>query len=258
MTSPRPPQSNDDAKAAAFFTGALTLAAGGAGFLVAGLVLGFDYLLHGQPDERAQLAERRARDSRQRYDDALAWLEADRTDRARARRAKREWFNADPETRGDAPATGETFGRLAARMWNSLIVGGGRFRRGWKAGRDEAKRRREDGDPNWWKPRKNPRWPADHVPDTDTQIPDPSAKQDEPDPTTAPPVPPIDEVIDAEIVPDPDQPADRDVVPVGDEHARPQTDADLDEYARRLNDLDEEVSANRNHQPADPSPSFPR
>lgn len=249
MTRTAPTRDPDDTKAAAFFTGALTLAAGGAGFLVAGLVLGFDYLLHGQPDERAQLAERRARDSRQRYEDALSWLEADRAERARARRAKRDWFNADPATRGDAPDSGETLGRVAARAWNSLIVGVGRFRNGWTAGRAEARQRRADGDPHWWKPARRERPARDAG-----QQPEPAAP---PAPEPAPvsqPQPTTDDIVDVEIVPDTEEPKPRDVIHVDNKQADPGNDPTIGSYAQRLDQINDEVAATRNGRPADPSP----
>ena len=248
-------RSNDDTKAAAFFTGVLTLAAGGAGFLVAGLVLGFDYLLHGQPHERPGVDQQRARNWQARYDDALAWIEADRADRARARMAKRDWFNADPDTRGAAPSTGETFGRALARVWNNVLVGATRFGRGWKAGRAEARQRREAGEPRWWMPTKPNRKPTEDPapeatapPETPTPPPSGPAAPVPPQPT------PTDEPIDAEIVPDPATPATREVVPVG--QNQPTTDGgpNVDQYAQRLEQLNGEVAATRNGRPADPSP----
>lgn len=142
----------EHSRAAAVFTGILTLAAGGAGLLVAGMVLGFDYLLHGDPSERDQLRQARAQQRRDRYADALSWLEADRAERARSRKAKRDWFGEDPTTRGAAPASGETLGRIAGRAWHRMLVGAVRFGRGWKQGREEAQQRRDGGEANWWKP----------------------------------------------------------------------------------------------------------
>jgi hypothetical protein len=180
----------DNARATAFFTGFLALAAGGAGLVVAGLVLGFDYLLHGEPGERQALAASRARDRRDRHADALAWLEADRADRARARAAVRDWFAADRDTRGPRPSSEETVGRFLARLWNHAIVDMTRFRKGWKAGRDEARERRADGEKRWWMPEREP------VADAPATTP----RQEKANPESQPIRDPG--VVDAEVVPD--------------------------------------------------------
>lgn len=229
-------------KAAVVFTGILTVLAGGAGLAVAGLILGFDYLLHGEPSEREQLERVRAERNRQRFDDALAWLEADRADRARARQARRDWFGQDPATRGEAPSSGETVGRAFARAWNALLVGTVRFGRGWKKGREEARSRRGRGESGWWRPE------PDHArPDRPTE----PAPAEEPHPQPGPSDKGPD-IVDAEIVPEV-QPSSREVVPVGqDEPVGPEPD--LDGYGRRVDDLRNEVEQDRNNHHEDPSP----
>ncbi len=246
----------EQTRAAALFTGILTLAAGGAGLLVAGMVLGFDYLLHGDPSEREQLRQARARQRRDRYAEAMAWLDADRTDRARARKAKRDWFNADPETRGSAPTTGETVGRLAGRAWNRMLISAVRFGRGWKQGRENAQQRRDAGEANWWKPVRvesevgEPLTEAE--PSTPPQSqPAPPAQPVTPEPPTQQAKADENDIVDAEIIPDP-QPSEHSIVHVGqDEPQRP--DETLDEYQRRLESLETEVQQNRNGQHPNPA-----
>lgn len=268
----------DDAKAAAFFTGVLTLCAGGAGFLIAGIVLGIDYLLHGQPDERDRLEQARAANRRTRYDDALAWLEADRLDRVRARKARRDWFEADRATRGDGPSSGETLGRVLGRAWNHLVVGIGRFLRGWRDGRDDARRRRDNGDPNWWRPNPQERddradpeisWKCPLCGTTIVAAGDMAAQDllcqdcrdnrarphDEQPATTDQPKPdkqpedqpnPVEEVIDAEVIEDP-APAEPSN-PAGEQPTRTTS------YDQQLEELAGEVQETRATNPADPSP----
>ncbi|WP_045740842.1 hypothetical protein [Actinoplanes rectilineatus] len=249
--TPTPPgntgRTTDDTKAAAFFTGALTLAAGGAGLLVAGLVLGFDWMLRGEPADREHLASRRRADARDRYNDSFAWLENDRAEQAAYRRARRDWFNADPETRGNSPTSSETFGHVMARLWHRSVVGANRFRKGWAHGRESAELRRADGDPNWWKPNLNPhRIPNDPYP-TGSMPDDP-----EPQPTPTP-APDPSAVIDAEIVPDVPQPGPRDVVVVGAD-TDPQAHSGDAARNQALDNLAAEVNGSRPTGPADPSP----
>jgi hypothetical protein len=229
----------DNARATAFFTGFLALAAGGAGLVVAGLVLGFDYLLHGEPGERQALAASRARDRRDRHADALAWLEADRADRARARAAVRDWFAADRDTRGPRPSSEETVGRFLARLWNHAIVDMTRFRKGWKAGRDEARERRADGEKRWWMPEREP------VADAPATTP----RQEKANPESQPIRDPG--VVDAEVVPDPTPPK-HSLVPVGAD--TPPADDGPETYTGRLDALRAEVAANRSTRNEDPSP----
>ncbi|PRY24028.1 hypothetical protein [Pseudosporangium ferrugineum] len=151
MTRPPNTSSSDDSKAKAFFTACLTIGGGFAGLAVAGIVLGFDYLLHGEPHERDRLAQQRADRRINRYADALAWLDDDRAARARHRQALRDWFVADPATRGDRPASGETAGRVTGRAWRNLLVGWRRFKNGWDQGRAGARQRRDNNEPGWWK-----------------------------------------------------------------------------------------------------------
>lgn len=253
-----PPQADsasDDNKARAFFTACLTIGGGFAGLAVAGLVLGIDYLLHGQPDERQRLAEQRARQRRDRYADALAWLEADRLDRQRARKAKREWFERDPATRGDAPASGETIGRVLGRLWNNLIVGGHRFGKGWQQGREEAQQRRSSDDPSWWRRPKQDQ-PQGTTERTEDQQPPVDPPRPQPQEPTEPPAQGRpDDVVDAEIVPD-EEPAPREVVPVGSGEPQLPPDPAMDDYQRRLNHLGDEVAATTaaNGHPVTPAP----
>lgn len=264
----------DNTRAAAVFTGIMTLLAGGAGMLVAGLVLGCDYLLHGEPHERETLAAQRADRARARYGDALSWLEADRLDRARYRKAKRDWFTADPETRGDAPSTGETVGRVLARTWNSLIVGRQRFAKGWRDGVSQAQQRREAGEDGWWRPQRSPDTADGSAPPTNTwycpgcnrPMSMPRDRQidmteiwcgpcrarqftkiqeRQPDRTA--------DVQDAEIIPEPETPTSRDVVPVGGD-PEPGADPNLDGYGGRVDALRAEVAQVRDSRPNDPSP----
>lgn len=245
------PDSHEQGKAAVLFATLLTVAAGGAGLVVAGLVLGIDYLWHGEPHEREHLARQRKEGRKAHYADALAWLEADRADRARARAARRAWFDEDRATRGAAPSSDETVGRVLGRIWNELIVGGTRFARGWNQGREEARRRRDAGEPNWWKP------PLPDRPDEPTTEPRPEpvgAGDPQQPPTGTQPTPPAGaeaDIVEAEIVPDEAPAPSRDVVPVGeDEPPGP----DVDEYGRRVDDLRDEVETHRNNHHADPSP----
>lgn len=254
-------EDNEQTRAAALFTGILTLAAGGAGLLVAGLVLGFDYLLHGDPSEREQLRQARAQQRRDRYADALAWLEADRAERARARRAKRDWFADDPATRGTAPTSGEAFGRISGRAWNRLLVGAVRFGRGWKQGRESAQQRRDEGDANWWKPVRVESEVGEPLADPEPSTPrEPDPQPEQPE-AQAPPTAPAprkqqaksdqDDIVDAEIIPDP-QPVERPIVPVGQDGPR-RPDETLDEYQRRIESLETEVQQNRNGHHPDPA-----
>jgi hypothetical protein len=238
-------------KAAVVFTTILTVFAGGAGLAVAGLILGADYLLHGEPHERERLAQQRADRARDRYADALAWLDNDRAERERHRQATREWFGADPDTRGDKPSSGETVGTVLGRGWNNMLVGWGRFLRGWRKGRADARQRRAAGDSNWWKPK--PEQDEEPGDERGEQPETPQAKRpDSPDPQPQEAAE-DDGIVDAEIVPDAELPAgNRDVVPVGqDESRRP--DESLNEYQRRLDDLATEVQQNRNGHLPDPS-----
>lgn len=269
----------EQTKAAAFFTGILTLCAGGAGFLIAGLVLGFDYLLHGEPHERETLARQREQHRRDRYAEALAWLEADRADRARTRAAKRAWFEADRDTRGEPPSSGETVGRVFARMWNAALVGGHRFAAGWKAGRAEARTRRAAGDQRWWRPGvpshlnewfcpgcnrpmsapRNERMTGEQL-WCDTcrprQFPPPGpGTPDAPAGQRPEEAAPPDDIQDAVIVPDDQLPADRDVVKVGADIPAG-ADPAMGGYRQRLDELQTEVSRNgatRNDNPSPPA-----
>ena len=247
------PAGKDDNKARAFFATALTVCAGFAGLAVAGLVLGLDYLLHGEPDEQDRLSRQRAQRHRDRYADALAWLENDRQERERFRQRRREWFVDDPETRGDAPASGETAGRVLGRAWNNLLVGLRRFKNGWKTGRDTARERRAAGDENWWRGRADRTSSPTPTDDTHDGSDRPTDGSPDPDPAgpEAQAPDPADEIIDAEIVPDP-EPATREVVPVGqDEPQRP--DETVGEYQRRLEALENEIQQNRNGHRPDPA-----
>lgn len=243
------PQTNqDDNKARAFFITALTIGAGFAGLAVAGIVLGFDYLLHGEPHEQDRLAQQRAQRRRDRYTDALAWLENDRLERERARQAKREWFEADPATRGTVPSSNETFGRVGGRIWNNMFVGWRRFKNGWKVGRDEARERRETGARDWWRRPDEPEQ-ADPRP---AERPGPQQRPSpEPEPRPQQVSPDPDDIIDAEIIPDP-EPTTREVVPVGQDDPR-RPDETVDEYRRRLADLENEVQQNHNGRRPDPA-----
>jgi len=242
MTSPN--TSQEDNKARALFATALTIGAGFAGLAVAGIVLGFDYLLHGEPHERDILAQQRDQRRRDRYADALAWLENDRLERERARQTKRDWFEADPATRGAAPSSNETFGRVLGRIWNTMLVGWRRFKKGWDTGREDARQRRADDQQQWWR---RPDEPEQATPRPAEQ-PDPRSTGPGPEPQQVSPDP--DDIIDAEIIPDP-EPTTREVVPVGqDEPRRP--DETVDEYQRRLDDLETEVQQNRSDDPSPP------
>jgi len=240
-------------RGAMLFTAAMTLAGGAAGLVFAGVVLGFDYLLRGEPDRREQEAERRAQQRRDRFEDALAWLAADRIDRERTRRAKREWFEADPATRGSAPAS-ETLGRVAARAWYSTIVGAGRFRRGWQAGRTEAQQRRTAGDPDWWRVRRQATKAPETKPDLSADTTQPASRpQPEPATATHRPAPARrPDIVDAEIVPDPAETRhpSSDVVLADD---RP-VNLGVDGYADRIDSLRAEVDTGRGGGPADLSP----
>ena len=247
MSHPTQQHGGDEhTKSALTFTTIMTLFAGGAGLVVAGLILGFDYLLHGHPDEREEIAEERAERRRDRYADALSWLDADRTDRDRYRQATREWFEKDPATRGDKPDSGESAGRVAARMWNWCIVGWRRFKDGWDAGREEARERRENGDDGWWwgngkrdKDRDDTGEDdqtggddrGDSGEQTDWGKPDPEPRPGRDD----------NEPIDAEIIPDPHA-ADRELVPVGQDET-PAPDPRTASYDARLADLEAEIAS---------------
>lgn len=248
-------------KAAAVFTGIMAVCAGFTGLAAAGLILAVDYLVHGDPSERADIAARRAARRRDRYADAVAWLEEDRAARERHRQALRDWYAGDPATRGERPSSGETLGWLAARCWNGAVVGLGRFLRGWKAGREAARKRREEGARNWWNPptpgRPN-RDQGDTGPGGDTQPgPPPPAGKPQPEPpanpgSNPPPTteqaPPDDDVVDAEIVEDTHPPASRDVIPVGvDQPTGP--DPRIAEYEQRIGALAGEVQATRSGPP---------
>lgn len=241
---------SEHGKAAGVFTGIMVLLGGWAGLALAGVVLGLDYVAHGEPGERDHVTAQRSRNRRQRYDDALAWLEADRLDRERARKARRDWFESDPSTRGDAPSGGETAGRVLARLWNNMIVGGTRFRRGWEKGREEARRRREDGQDGWWKPERPDR-PQRSDPVT------PAAPSDGEPPVASGPAAgeanETDEIVDAEIVPDPEPPSPRNVVAVG-EDEKTATGPVNEDYQARLDNLHGEVQQNQQTRNDNPSP----
>lgn len=273
----QPTSTPEDNKARAFFAACLFIGAGFAGLAVAGLVLGADYMLHGEPHERERLAEQRAQRNRDRHADALAWLENDRLERERHRKATRDWFTADPETRGEKPSSGESFGRAMGRAWNNLLVGAGRFKRGWQKGRVEAQARRDAGEAGWWRtkrfcPQCRQRPQRDQgllctdcrdglLADLDTKYSggpqDPPMPPRTPDPAPEPNVQqPTDtgpDIVDAEIVPDP-APSTREVVPVGEDDPR-RPDESLDEYQRRLDDLEGEVRQNQNGHRPEPSQS---
>jgi hypothetical protein len=252
---------NEHNQAAVIFTAILTVVAGGAGLAMAGLILGVDYLLHGDPDERGHRAAQRAQARRDRYADALAWLAADRADRARHRQQVRDWFEADPNGRGDRPTSGETVGRAAARAWYGLVVGTVRFRRGWRDGRDEARQRRHDGEKGWWRPGRDGGGPAP----TDNQPP-PVPAGDEPapvppsqpssSPATGQTTKPDDNIIDAEIVADDPRPAPgQDLIPAADDETIPTSN--IDGYDRRITALQDEVDSHRRTSGHDdPSPSL--
>lgn len=231
----------EQTNAAVVFTGLMTLAAGGAGLVLAGLIVGFDHLLHGEPGEREKLAKKRAERRRDRYADALAWLEADRIDRTRTRAAVREWFEADRDTRGDRPTGGETAGRFAARLWNGMLVGAFRFRNGWKSGRDEARTRRAAGDERWW-------WPTEGSRPVDEPVEPNGEKGTGP----APAAEAEPDVIDAEIVADP-APQVRPLVPVGVDEPAP-ADGRTNGHEVKLQALRAEVDHTRSSRNDDPSP----
>ncbi|MFI5938115.1 hypothetical protein [Actinoplanes sp. NPDC051494] len=247
---------DDDTKAKAFFTTALLVGAGFAGLAVAGIVLGFDYLLHGEPHERERLAQQRAEDRRNRYEHAAAWLENDRAERSLHRQAVREWFTADPETRGDKPSSGETAGRVFGRSWNNLLVGWRRFKTGWNKGRQDARSRRDQGEQRWWRRPDEPDKPAP-IGNPETEQPHSAeARRPGPDPQPKSQTTPgrhgkDTEIVDAEIVPDQKPPTTREVVPVGD-NPTAGPDPRADEYQRRLDELDSERQHN-GHRP-EPTP----
>lgn len=246
----------DDAeqtKAAAFFTGVLTLCLGTAGLAVAGLVLGFDYLLHGEPHEREAVAERRAQQRRDRYADAVAWLDAERADRARARRAVRDWFEADPATRGDRPSSGETVGRVLARLWNSMIVGAHRFRRGWADGLREARDRRDAGQDRWWLPQRRRPSPPPPAPDAGTPPTQPPAPPHGNTPTDPPAPAQDDDIIDAEIIPDPPDNPNHSTAPVGGDQPAG-ADPAMGGYRQALDELATDVGHNQGSRNDHPSP----
>lgn len=233
-------------KAAAWFTAIMTLVGGAAGLAVAGLIVGFDYAVRGEPEQRERAAAERAARRRSRYDEALTWLETDRADRAARRRAYTEWMSRDPATRGDAPAraTSESLGHMAAWAVNSAIVGAGRFARGYRAGYVAAEQRRRNGQQRWWIPQNNaPKSKSEPAPSpqTDSSPRNPSAPNTDAD----------DNIVDAEIIDDP-QPAIRPVAVVGDD---PPRDGDLGvaTYDDRLAALEREVAELRNRR-VDPSP----
>lgn len=251
----------DDTKAKAFFATCLTVGAGFAGLVVAGLVLGFHYLLHGEPDERKRVAQQRADSRRSRYDDALSWLEADRADRERHRRAVRDWFNADPATRGEKPSSAETVGRAAGRAWRNLLVGWRRFKNGWDKGRAEARQRRDDGTPNWWHrpdgPASGTQEPSSPEPESDPAPVDAGPQPAGPGGSSPEQQPEPPDIVDAEIIPESES-ASRAVVPVGDGNPQFQPDPALDDYQRRLNHLGDQVVATSNgHDPNQPTPHAP-
>lgn len=254
-----PPQSSQDgehSKAATVFTGIMMLLGGWGGLALAGVVLGFDYLVHGQPDERDQVAAARAEHRRNRYTDALAWLEADRLDRERARKGRREWFAADPASRGNAPGSGESFGRVMARVWNNLQVGWTRFKRGWQQGRDEAQRRREGGGQQWWRrgeaEQGKPETTSTGDDGTGPQPGHADADTTKPGGPAPDPAPADDEAIDAEIVPAVPEPDSREVVPVGEDE--PAEGPGVQQYESRLDDLRDEIDRTRGDRIDDPSP----
>lgn len=232
-------------KAAAWFAAVMTVVAGGAGLAVAGLIVGLDYAFNGGPEERERVAADRAARRRARFDEALAWLEADRADRAARRRAYAEWMKEDPATRGGAPSrsTSESLGHVFAWMANSTIVAGGRFVRGWRAGRNAATERRLRGDDRWW-------WPQSK----DTAPKPAPNPQPDPDPAPTPPptaAPKTDDVIDGEVIDDP-QPGSRQVVRVGEDTPR-SGGLGVGHYDDRLAALEQEM-ANDPRRPVDPSP----
>jgi hypothetical protein len=245
----QPTNTSDDNKARAFFAACLAIGGGFAGLVVAGLVLGADYMLHGEPHERERLAQQRQQRNRDRFGDALAWLENDRLERERHRQATRDWFAADPNTRGDKPSGEESFGRVMGRAWNNLLAGTDRFKRGWQKGRADAQQRRDNGNSRWWlRPggTERPDEPEPSIPQ-EPQVPlttpDPTAEPATQQPTNAGP-----DIVDAEIIPGP-EPSTHVMVPVGEDEPR-RDDESLAEYQRRLDDLEGEVQQNQNgHRP---------
>lgn len=199
-------QNAQDDKAKSIFAGLMTVGAGGAGLVVAGLVLAIDYLLHGEPDQREQLAKAREKRNRAYYDDALAWIEADRKMREAHRKRLREWYGEDTETRGDRPTADEDGpGRVARWFWSWLIVGAGRAKRGWKKGREKARQQREAGQEKWWKV-KDPAQPGTGPTEQPQAEAAPAGQADEQ--IDLPLVDP-DEVVDAEIIEDPEPAAEK-------------------------------------------------
>ncbi|WP_033338951.1 hypothetical protein [Catenuloplanes japonicus] len=247
MTKPtQQPGGDENAKSAVAFTAIMTAVAGGAGLVVAGLILGFDYLIHGDPDEREQLEKTREQRRADRYADALSWLDADRADRDRHRRATRDWFSADPATRGEKPDSGETVGRVAARLWNGAIVGWRRFKTGWDDGRADARDRRDAGEPGWWRPGTTKPRTSGHDDGKEQAGGEPvtaTGEQTDWDGLTPGPAPAStdDGILDAEVIPDPPA-VDRDLVPVG-QDATPGPDPRTASYDARLADLEAEVSS---------------
>jgi hypothetical protein len=239
MTDPATEHRN----AAVVFTALATAAAGCAGLVVAGLVLGLDYLVRGDPAEREQRAADREQWRARRYDDAVAWLDADRADRAAYRRAVRDWFESDRATRGDRPSGGETAGRVLARCWNRTLIGASRFRRGWRDGRSQARDRRDAEEPHWWWPPRPQR--DDDVPQTPPATGATTAPKSRRRPVGAP----------AAAAAEPAKSTGRDLVPVGtDEPTGPNPDDDA--RTQQINDLQAEVTqAAASHTP---NPSPPR
>jgi hypothetical protein len=240
---------DDDGKAVAWFTAIMTVVAGGAGLAVAGLIVGLDYAINGGPEERKRVAADRATRRRERYDEALAWLEADRADRSARRHAYAAWMKKDPTVRGDTPSrsTSESLGHVFAWMTNSAIVAGGRFMRGWRSGRTAAQERRQAGEPIWWLPRDNrtaPKQATNPRPDPDPTPPPASATEN---PTAAP----NGDIIDGEVIDDP-QPGSRQVVRVG-EDTPTSGGLGVEHYDDRLAELAREM-VNDPRRPVDPSP----
>ena len=142
MTAPTHTDDNE-AVAAGWFAGLLTLALGGAGLIIAALAVGTQRVWANAAGEADRNRERR----NSWLDNQRAWLDSDHQRRLDRARAKRDWITAgsDPDTAPAKLSRGHRWGERIRRGFAHTAVGAHDFATGFKDGWTNANHIRKDG-----------------------------------------------------------------------------------------------------------------
>ncbi len=131
-----------EAVAKAGFVAVWAAIAGPAGILVAALAVGIDRAWNG--DAGRQFSNDL---DRQRVADQRQWLTEDRAWREQLRADRKRWLDegAKPEDEPARPSKAEAAGRWWRRLWARMAVGADDFKKGFREGREAAKKARDGG-----------------------------------------------------------------------------------------------------------------